>query len=113
METDTQQRVLPRWPLPDLEPRGLRKNSTSHPAGEPGLMGESIRGTERQAWNPAKPDLHGARLVPKSQSSSAQIQEGPASGLPHSQEKHGVFGWTESPVVLWMFPDLCAHRLQY
>lgn len=76
-------------------------------------MGESIQGKERQAWNPAKPALHGARLVPKSQSSSAQIQEDPVSGLPHLQKKHGVFGWTESPVVLWMFPDLCAHRLQY
>lgn len=76
-------------------------------------MGESIQGTERQAWNSAKPDLHGAQLVPKSRSSPTQSQEAPVSGLLHPQEKHRVLGWTESPVVLWMFPDLCEHRLQY
>lgn len=114
METHAaHQRVLSRGSPPNLELCGMRRSPTSCPTVEPGLMGESIQGTEGQAWNSENADLHGAQLVPKSPSSPAQIQEAPGSGLRHPREKHGVFGWTESPIILWMFPDLCEHRLQY
>lgn len=76
-------------------------------------MGESVRGTEEPAWNPAQPGEHGAQLVPKTRNSPAQIQEASASGMPHPQEKRWVPSWTQFPAILWMFPDLYEHRLQY
>lgn len=112
METHTHQKVLPLWPPPNLEPCRVRTNPTSHPTVEPGLMGESIQGTEHQAWDSAKPDRHGAQSVSKSRNSPAQIQEVPASGLLH-QQKDETLSWTQFPVILWMFPDLYEHRLQY
>lgn len=101
-------RVLPQWSPPNMELRGVKRNPTSRSTAGPGLM--SIQGTEGQAWSSENPDLHGVQLVPKPPSSPAQIQEAPASGPQYPQGKHGVFGWTE---VLWRFPDLCEHRLQY
>lgn len=110
VEMHTHQR--PPWPPSNLEPHRVRTNSTSHPTGEPGLMGESFRGTEHQAWGSAKPDQRGLQIVSKSRKSPAQIQEAPASGLLHPQ-KDEALGWTQFPVILWMFPDLYEHRLQY
>lgn len=112
METHTHRKILPLWPSPNLEPRRVRTHSTSHPAVEPGLMGESIQGAECQAWDSAKFYQHGAQIVSKSRNSTAQIQEAPVSGLLHPQ-KHEALGWTQIPVILWMFPDLYEHRLQY
>lgn len=75
-------------------------------------MGERIQATEHRVWDSAKPDQHGAQTVPKSRNLPAQIQEAPASGPPRPQ-KHEALGWTQFPVILWMFPDLYEHRLQY
>lgn len=109
METHTHQKVLPS---PNLEPRRVKTIPTSHLTVEPEPMGESIRGTKHQVWDSAKPDQPGAQLVSKFRNSSAQIQEAPASGLLHPQKQEAL-GWTQYPVILWMFPDLYEHRLQY
>lgn len=90
----------------------MRTNPTSYQTEELELMGESIQGPEYQVWDSAKPNQHGAHIVSKSRNPPAQIQEAPENGLLHPQ-KHEALGWTQFPIILWLFPDLYEHRLQY
>lgn len=57
----------------------------------------------------------GSQFAPQFSSRAAPAQNQEESGAPlrPPRQKRGVLDWAQFPVLMWMFPDLFEHRLQF
>ena len=72
-----------------------------------------VQETEAPAPSLGESGPQWAQLAPKSGAATAESQETPAASALCPQEPRGILDWTQCPVLLWLFPDLFEHRLQF
>lgn len=72
-----------------------------------------VQETEAPAPSLGESGPQGVPLAPKSGAAPTESQETPAASALRPQEPRGILDWTQFPVLLWLFPDLFEHRLQF
>lgn len=99
---------------------------THAPASGPlWAAGQGRPSRKEQVWSPEEaepPGLSsgesgplGSQFAPQSSSRAAPAQNEEVSGAPllPPRPKLGMLDWAQFPVLMWLFPDLFEHRLQF
>lgn len=120
----------PTQSLPACQPQRGQGQAMSNSQGAPGhppchlqAAGQGRPPSEEQVWcvletEAPAPSLgesgpQGAQLAPKPGAAPAESRETPAASALCPWEPRGILDWTQCPVLLWLFPDLFEHRLQF